>query len=1400
MQGGALANRTPYFQEFHTVLRENALGLLMRPLNDHAIVFGLRRPDKALHKKDDEDEDMMAAEKAGVRVGSILVAVNGSRLAAGFDEAIAKVKSAGRPVTLGFRLLHPVSDPGLKARRLWQGYLFFRFSMERVWTGRFYVLRDDGQLRAYAGKDLSKFVDELKVLVTSSTRCREKEVQEAARAMGDLGDDDKGTLGPRVLAVPVQTDDYLGQRTKWAFFKADTDDAKDDWYMALTTLCVVHEQQRAEAKRRRRQRHNESPSSSPVSSSPLLLRKKKDLFPLAALPMTRSGSAASVESLSSEADIPLSDETPVLRQGYLKMKVSQKSHHKDNVAAQAALDFATRLEPWRRRWFVVRGKLLKWYVNPPADASEVPSGVLKLARAIVAVSDVEHEKSVYSSVDETKNSSVFEFSVIQMGKDRMALKLRCEAHDDGKEWVKMLRSQATDDMNSYDKEKKVPEPLDTRLTRAARLEACRRDPSLVLLAPDVAYALLVPVDRSDGVDRDAFCDVAGQFLGPLCDDYVADVVYEALVGRSENICDDEAPLPEQQTSFFPPEKDNALHVASENIMSPENHHHKSALKHSKFKAQLSKTYTAAKRFGVDASLRVSELLADNKDAIIARQIADVKTSRREAEALTPRDLRLSDEVFRKYCESFKAVTQQQAQEWDDLRCRLGNNIYDLETLVLREDHVVDQFSEEGLLFLTDRRLYLRMKASSKVLIVDLSNLLAIEGLRGRRSPGGEKHHIVEGHVLRLKFKPNLKRHVFLLSLQRPPSNSTFLGEYPGGGKIFGNSVLRPRVHYDDDVLYVVHGGDPDLSDADDDLNDDDTVKKINSSEHHLDQQDDHVQQRETPSSGFTTTTTTSYFEARSFDDDTYALRLPRPTRSPSAKTGDERARRWIEAIRELVAANAISKSFERNANSFEGVEATFQYYWNDLRKDARRFPSQREFFAADRRKLPLWAALNLIRREAIYACCGRAPKRLLVCTYDRSAGVLKRFLDAETNWARFPKKKTLLGPHLERDSSWFRAAVSYASRLEDLKRRRRSDIETFSPMRFRDEWTTFWVHVDPMWDCFFDTIKGLRRWDDPFFSGLVFSSLMVLAITDKLAYLPSVIFLTYALAVVVNGNRVRDRRSKRRSLRSRFRKNNKAFSADKTMAAKASRTLKGLFSTRRSVDTLDDTEIVRPDDVATIDSDDLDDAELVLPSTNSPGSTNSPVVLQVVEKKPSPNFQPQSFRSDPLEQFFGVFGQLRDLRAGLGKAQAAFHYYNTLLLRCRSLHRWTDPARTASFVAFLVFSAILCALVPLHILFATVVAYLFSDPLFKTRGLSRALADEYFGGLPTPSRTHGNVHFAAMKRHKAEDGFFPPLPPFLHFGRTAGDDYAARRTTTTKKPMKADIGRRLLEVGRRQTP
>ena len=67
------------------------------------------------------------------------------------------------------------------------------------------------------------------------------------------------------------------------------------------------------------------------------------------------------------------------------------------------------------------------------------------------------------------------------------------------------------------------------------------------------------------------------------------------------------------------------------------------------------------------------------------------------------------------------------------------------------------------------------------------------------------------------------------------------------------------------------------------------------------------------------------------------------------------------------------------------------------------------------------------------------------------------------------------------------------------------------------------------------------------------------------------------------------------------------------------------------------------------------------------------------------------------------------------------------------------------------------AVLPLNYLFALFVLYFFSPPLFKTRGVSRATQDEYFEHMPVLSRTHGNVHVAALRKRADHRPHASPL-------------------------------------------
>ena len=165
-------------------------------------------------------------------VGAVIVAVNGAPTTRqAYEETVRRVKGAGRPVTLGFRRLHAVSDPGMRHRRYWQGYLFAREPGAGHWTGRFYVLREDGALRSYPGMDIFEHAP-IEVLAVGGWPALHDsaEVARAAAAAGDRGDDGKGSLGELAFAVPLRTAD------RFLFFKAPSAERKCDWVCA----CLLY--------------------------------------------------------------------------------------------------------------------------------------------------------------------------------------------------------------------------------------------------------------------------------------------------------------------------------------------------------------------------------------------------------------------------------------------------------------------------------------------------------------------------------------------------------------------------------------------------------------------------------------------------------------------------------------------------------------------------------------------------------------------------------------------------------------------------------------------------------------------------------------------------------------------------------------------------------------------------------------------------------------------------------------------------------------------------------------------------------------------------------------------------------------------------------------------------------
>ncbi|CAN0401606.1 unnamed protein product, partial [Ectocarpus sp. 12 AP-2014] len=140
----SVSDANPYFQEFEATFVSHSVGMRIRKTHDIPVVHEL--------VKTPSGEESPAA-LAGVPPAAVLIAVAGEHtLRLRYEECIGRISARGRPITLAFRQLHAAIDRGAP-RRYWQGYLRLKTG-DSVWTGLFYVLREDGSFSSFPSKDI----------------------------------------------------------------------------------------------------------------------------------------------------------------------------------------------------------------------------------------------------------------------------------------------------------------------------------------------------------------------------------------------------------------------------------------------------------------------------------------------------------------------------------------------------------------------------------------------------------------------------------------------------------------------------------------------------------------------------------------------------------------------------------------------------------------------------------------------------------------------------------------------------------------------------------------------------------------------------------------------------------------------------------------------------------------------------------------------------------------------------------------------------------------------------------------------------------------------------------------------------------------------------------------------
>ncbi|CAN0118871.1 unnamed protein product, partial [Scytosiphon promiscuus] len=706
-----VSDANPFFQEFEATFESHSVGMRIRKTHDVPVVHEL--------VKTPSGEESPAA-LAGVPPAAVLVAVAGEHtLRLRYEECIGRISGRGRPITLAFRQLHAAIDGRGQARRYWQGYLRLKTG-DSVWTGLFYVLREDGSLASFPSKDIE-----------GQTPVKVMRVGSDCTLIH--GESLKQFLGGDTACFALLAPDGL------QLFRAPSPAARLDWVAAFAVFATAHELGLCKASPL-------PPSASPQQSSTTSLADAgahpgADRTAALAAP-TAAGSrrvaAAGVRRAGGERTTPRT-----VMQGFLRKRAAPKLWGAS--------------EGWEYRWVVLRddGRLL-WYLSPPADRWEVPNGHLCLhGGARVSCSEgalMRHnlrgdEVRGFSvapvtpkcfsrfSTSLTRASSAFRTSFGLLSSDpfgrgvlRQTLRMSrgwltvSSAHQPRSRQNRLGRTFRFRLSPQHDRELFFlfsPSRTNTRRSHLRgrptsfflfcnlgselrlRAEARRQKglhglsgaPEEVLTHPHEAFALLIGGNGGNGVTRAEFCESAARHLLPMCDVYTAGAVFDALCPKRTGVPDNPGP-------------------------------------------------------GSSSAEGLEELLDLVGEGAEVGGLDGVRTGRVHAEALTGSGIgeRLTFDVFRRYADALsRAFHQSDAHpSWDDLRIRLG--LHPLEALIMGEEFVaeVPRTSSQldlmalagwsGNLFLTDRHLFLHFPKRQQVRVIPLGSIQGVRGSSSRAGP------------------------------------------------------------------------------------------------------------------------------------------------------------------------------------------------------------------------------------------------------------------------------------------------------------------------------------------------------------------------------------------------------------------------------------------------------------------------------------------------------------------------------------------------------------------------------------------------------------------------------------------------------------------------------------------
>ena len=466
---------------------DEPLGLEVQRTHDLPIVRRLVRPNGGVG----------AGERGGCSVGSFIVAVSHvNTIGLDYLDVIKRVKVANRPLDITFRRLHATRDPPPHLGRLWQGFL--RIFVGH-WTGRFYLLRANGELQAFAGSDDSIPVETFQVV--GSTLFSGAAARDAA-ASHDLFVPDSDGQGlfsniDELFALELPPQLAGGTERPFVFFRAGDPERRSEWIAALASLEIAH-----------------APSSS-------------------------LGSPGEIRDKQENSSDPMSMWPPfhVLKQGFVDKrlsieKVGPPASKASEVMSGLIAASASNSSKWKRIWLMLVPAAKKepelgsasilWFHRAPSDQTELPLGSFSL-------SDAKLEGTRWSNIEETS-------FVIHEGSRSLAL--RFEADFECQQWRSAILSAIRDGSSTSPPSDLATEKSQEFATMQTGLLRFGQSPRLTLTSWDVSFSMMIGgaarlTQAHDDVGsgevlRADFCAVAGQYFLPAADAFAASAIFDAL--------------------------------------------------------------------------------------------------------------------------------------------------------------------------------------------------------------------------------------------------------------------------------------------------------------------------------------------------------------------------------------------------------------------------------------------------------------------------------------------------------------------------------------------------------------------------------------------------------------------------------------------------------------------------------------------------------------------------------------------------------------------------------------------------------------------------------------------------------------------------------------------------------